>query len=77
MGKDNWSTYNPVQAKQVVSGLQVLLDKSLLDEDDQKAAKSAQRKLSYRSESDTGTFLVLLNDEEHELVEQVEAALWR
>jgi len=76
MPEENWVTYNRLQAAQVASGLQVLLEQNVLDEKEREVAKRAQRKLvRWREDSDINMFL--LNKKEYELISQVEAALWR
>jgi len=76
MAGSNWVTYDRAQALQVSSGLQGLLERGLLDPEDQETAKRIQRKLSYRSFGE-GKTMIALDDEEYELLMQVEAALWR
>ena len=76
MPQDNWVTYSREQAKQVSSGLQVLLNRGVLDSDEQELAKKIQRKLSNWPLGEETT-MVPLNNKEYTLVNQVEAALWR
>lgn len=76
MVKEHWGTYNRTQAGQVVSALQVLLDKGLLDKKEEETARKIQRKLSYWSEGEEQT-LIPFNDTEQDLLAQVEEVLWR
>ena len=77
MPRDYWVTYSGRQAGQVIAGLQVLLEGNKLDEQEGEAARSIQRKLRSASLKGEDITMVPLNGKEHELVSQVEAALWR
>lgn len=77
MAKGEWRTYNSRQAKEVWSGLQALLDRGVLDKDDQETAKKIQRNLSSRAMDSPDLTALSFSDEEDSLLSQVEAALWR
>jgi len=72
-----WRTYTKEQAGQVLSGLNLLLERKRLDSDEEEDAKRVIRKLSYPSFWQEDKAMVQLSPSQHELVGQVEAALWR
>jgi len=76
--KLQWATYTGKQAGQVIAGLQLLIDSDVLSkEEEEELAKGIQRKLKRTSMEGKEYTMVPLTEEEMELVNQVEAALWR
>lgn len=74
---EHWRTYTKEQAGQVLSGLQILIEQKRLGGDEEEDAKKVIRKLSYPSFWQEGKTAIVLSPSQHELVGQVEAALWR
>ena len=76
MPDEYWVTYNDNQAEQVKYGLQILLDGGILDGEEKEAAKLVIRKLSY-GQGRSGIRAIPLSKVQYDLVNQVEATLWR
>jgi len=74
---DQWRTYTPRQAGQVISGLQLLLESEMLGGEEQEDAKRVIRKLSYPGSREKEINMVHLTDSENDLVTFVEMTLWR
>jgi len=76
--KSHWRTYKPEQARQVSAGLQILVDKKMLDSDEEKVAKGLLLRLrgaTQRTDNDYVQFE--FNSEQEDLLSHVEGALWR
>jgi hypothetical protein len=73
-----WKTYTGGQAEQVMRGLQILLDGNVLGEEEKKIAKRLQYRLRDSVSKGEGEIsMVSFTEEENELINQVEAVLWR
>lgn len=73
-----WRTYTSEQARQVWSGIQILLDEKLLDEDEKKIAKSIQGRLQYIMWGEDGGYKqISFNEKEDVFLSRIEASLWR
>lgn len=78
MPNENWSTYTGEQARQITSGLQILLDKGLLSKDEKETAAKIKVRLQGASQKEGKEYtMVTFNSKEEELVNHVEHALWR
>ena len=72
-----WRTYTKEQAGQVLSGLNILIEQKRLTGDEEDDARRIMRKLSYPSFWQNDQTMVQFSPSQHELLSQVEAALWR
>jgi hypothetical protein len=78
MGESYWRTYKGYQAKQVWSGLQILIEEKLVSSDEEKLAKSIQAKLRNAMQKEgEGYTTVPFTGKEDEFLTRVEASLWK
>lgn len=77
MGK-TWRTYTSEQAGNVMSGLEILIQKNLLTRGEKERAKSLQRRLAFIAQKQSDDYSSLeVSGAEDELLSHVEASLWR
>jgi len=75
---NTWRTYTSEQAGYVVSGLEVLLQGGLLTDSEKKRAKSLQRRLAFIVQKESQEYSMLeVSGPEDELLQHVEASLWK
>ena len=78
MPDEYWRTYKGGQARQIISGCQILLDKGLLSSDEKEGAKRIQVRLRGASQKEGKEYtMVAFTSKEEELLSHVEGALWR
>ena len=78
MSDTYWRTYKGEQARQVHSGLQILLDKNLLGDDEKELAHKIQSKLRNAMQKEGGEYTMIpFSAKQDELLNHVEGSLWR
>lgn len=77
MRGDYWRTYDGGQASQIASAVQYLLDGDVLGGEEQRVARSIQAKLRNAITKGGEMSMMPFNKEEDELLNQVEATLWK